>query len=891
MANERVILVDGSSLIFRAYYALPGNLATSQGLHTNAIFGFANMFRKMFAGKTPTMGAVVFDAPGGSFRNEMYAGYKADRPGMPGDLREQLPWIYKLVDAHNFPQIRLPGYEADDVIGTLTRMALEAGHEVYIVAADKDFAQLIGPDVRMVDTLRDVTYDTELVKKKWGVPPEHITDLLALMGDKIDNVPGVPGVGKKTAATLIDKFGKVENLVDNHLDDLKGAQKTRITENKDQLLLSKKLVIIDQHAPVGVTLADLAVKPPDSAVLNPLFVELQFYSLISDEALDKASESGAAVDYSTVTATADLDALLQRLRGSGEPTCITPVFDHSVHVVGDNPIIGVALSQAAGEATYVPLKALDAAGHAALTGWLGDADAPKVAHDFKRLWVGFKRMGIAVDGVAFDLRLASFLLDPTRLIPHRLDQLVREFLHRTVRPAKSVVGSGKKLKRFSEASQEDVAAYACHLADACASVFPPLLERLEQSGMYSHLMEHELPLSFVLGEMEADGVKVDKPDLDALGVEFRERLEQHQQKVWDLAGGTSFNINSTKQLAKVLFEDLQLPIIKRTKTGYSTNQEVLEKLADTHDAAIAKEILAYRKLAKLINTYTDVLTRSVDPGTGRIHATFQQTVGATGRLISTDPDLQRTPINTPEGKRIRHAFVAKEGCKLISADWSQIELRILAHVTEDPLLIDSFTRGIDVHRRTAGQIFDVETDAVSAEQRKVGKTVNFATIYGQGATALSQMLKVPRAEAKKYIARYFDSYAGVKQWVDRVVADAHRDGFVTTLLGRKRFIPELSSNTMMVRTQGERMAANTPIQGSAADICKLAMLEIPKRFAAAGLKTRMLLQIHDELVFEAPEGETDQACAIIRDVMEHVVDMQVPLKVDVGVGDSWAEAH
>lgn len=892
MTGERIILVDGSALIFRAYYALPGNLATSQGLHTNAIFGFANMFRKMFAGKTPAMGAVVFDAPGRNFRHTLFPEYKAQRPKMAGDLREQLPWIDRLVEAHNFPQIRVPGVEADDVIGTLTRLAIEAGHEVHIVAADKDFAQLIGPNVRMIDTLRDITYDTALVQKKWGVAPERITDLLALMGDTVDNVPGVPGIGKKTAARLIERFGDVADLVE-HIEELKGAQRDRLRENKEQLLLSKKLVTIDQHVELPIGLADLTLTPPEASKLNPLFVELQFYSLISDEALDQAAESGTEVDYQTVAGDEGLAVVLEALDPE-IPTSVVPVFNVDAAVPGANPIIGIALSQQAGVASYIPLcvshGTISDATRTRLAQWLGDPSIPKSGHDLKALRVGLRREGLALEGVVMDLQLASYLIDPTRLIPHRLDQLAREFLHRTVRASKTVVGAGKKEITFSEAPLEDVAAHACHLADACASVRPALTERLEQAEMADFLRDHELPVARVLADMELVGIQVDKPDLVAMGKEFRTRLETHQAAVWEMAG-KSFNIKSTKQLAEVLFEDMGLPVIKRTKSGYSTNQEVLERLADQHDVPIASEVLAYRKLAKLINTYTDVLTRSVYPSTGRIHATFRQTVAATGRLISTDPDLQRTPVNTDEGVRIRQAFVARDGCKLISADWSQIELRILAHMTGDPGLVEAFTKGIDVHRRTAGQLFSVEPSDVSDSQRKIGKTVNFATIYGQGATALGQILKVPRTEAKRYIVGYFKAYAGVKTWLDSTIAQGHSDGYVSTLLGRRRYIPELSSNNTMTRTQGERMAANTPIQGSAADICKLAMLEMSKRIRSAKLETQMLLQIHDELVFEAPLSEVDTIAEMVRDVMENIIEMRVPLKVEVGVGANWAEAH
>jgi DNA polymerase-1 len=495
--------------------------------------------------------------------------------------------------------------------------------------------------------------------------------------------------------------------------------------------------------------------------------------------------------------------------------------------------------------------------------------------------------------VVGDTMLESFLVDPFKLIPHELGQIVKEYLQRTIPPAKRVLGAGQKIKLFSELDASELREWACQRVEAIAAAFVPLRERLDVEGHREYLETVELPLSWVLGQMELDGIAVDRSDLATMGSEFAERLAERETKIYEIAG-REFNIASPKQLGEVLFDEMKLPLIKRTKTGYSTNAEVLERLAAKTELVgheIAEHLLEHRKLAKLINTYTEVLQNAVNPATGRIHATFQQTVGVSGRLITTEPDLQRTPVKTPEGKRIRQAFVAAPGCKLISADWSQIELRLLAHVTGDPQLVDSFTRGLDVHRRTAGQLFDVEPEQVDAKQRAVGKLVNFATIYGQGATALGQILGVPRKQAQTYIDEYFAYYAGVRAWLDATIAQAHIDGYVETVLGRRRYIPELSSNNWQDRQYGERISANTPIQGSAADICKLAMLAIARDLEAAKLETKMLLQIHDELVFEAPEAEVEQVVAIARDRMEHAYPLEVPLVVDIGVGANWGEAH
>ncbi len=881
--NERLVLVDAYNLVYRAFYALPGDLMTADGLHTNAIFGFATMFRKLFAGKTPAYGAVVFDAPGKTFRDERFAEYKAERPPMPSDLKEQLPKIRELVTAHGFPILQVPGVEADDVIGTLARMGREAGHEVQIISTDKDFAQLIDERVRMIDTLRDVTYDPELVRKKWGVRPDQIVDYLALLGDKVDNVPGVPGIGKKGAVDILAAHGTLKAALDN-VESLKGRAKKALVEHRDLALLCQELVTIDQHLDLGVTFEDLRVTEPGTAGLNELYIGLQFYSLISAEDQDALSRGTGELDYQTITEASALTSFVAST--DAKELVVVPIFADIPPAI--SPLIGIALSDVVGRARYVPLNADDALAEAA---WklLGDPQAPKIAHDHKALLRAGLRAGKPVDGFVFDTQLASFLINPTKLIPHRIDQLSKEYLHRTVRPAKSVIGSGKKQKRFADADASELADWACHLADAICEIAPLLRPLLASEGQSAHLEGHELPLAKILAQMEVDGILVDGDDLRALGVEFRARLDGYEARIHELAG-RDFNINSTKQLGEVLFDEMGLPVIKRTKSGYSTNAEVLTKLADKgHE--IATVLLDQRKLNKLINTYTDVLQKAVQPDTGRIHATFQQTTGATGRLISTDPDLQRTPIHTPEGKRIREAFIAPPGSKLISADWSQIELRILAHMSRDPDLVEAFTEGLDIHRRTASQLFDVGLEEVTHEQRGVGKTINFATIYGQGATALAQILGIPRKQAKSYIEGYFKAYAGVRTWLDATIASAKESGYVETMLGRRRYLPELSSNAFMERAAGERIAANTPIQGSAADLCKLVMLAIPQRLSEAGLSTRMLLQIHDELVFEAPESEVEAASAIIRDAMESAVDLAVPLVVDLGVGRSWAEAH
>lgn len=889
MAQERVVLIDGSSMIYRAFFAIPSNLQTSRGLHTNAIYGFALMFRKILSGRKPAMGAVVFDPAGPTVRDHKYPEYKAHRPRMPGELREQMSWISKVVEVHDFPTLRVDGLEADDVIGTLTREAVERGHEVHIISADKDFAQLLGMGggdrVRMIDTMRDITYDPALVRKKWGVPPEKIVDLFALIGDKVDNVPGVPGVGQKGAVELLEKYGSLEGVL-AHLGELKGRAKKAIEEHRDQALLSYDLVTIDQRCALPVTLDELAIPEPDLDRVDALYRELEFFSLLSGgEGGPEVKSDGA--DFAGVTSVDELRALIE---GFGDaPIAIAAVWEPPSFVTGD--LVGLAVATSAEHARFVPLFAGEGAlgeeALALLKEWLEDPARPKVAHDLRDQWTLFARYGVDLSGVTFDTQLASFLVDPTKIIPHRIEQVAREYLHRPLAVEKAVLGSGKKQRRFAEVPLSELVPFACHHAAAIAEMWPKIEARLRSEEQEKNLREESIPLARVLGKMQLDGIRVDKEDLGRMGVEFEERKREVEARIYELAGH-EFNIGSTKQLADVLFEELKLPVVKRTKTGYSTDAEVLERLAKHHE--ICRLILRQRALAKLINTYTEVLSSAVSPATGRVHCTIQQTTGASGRLITTDPDLQRTPIRTEDGARIRRAFLPREGWVLISADWSQIELRVLAHFSGDPLLSEAFREGVDVHRRTASQLFDVAPEEVTPEQRDVGKTVNFATIYGQGATALAQQLDIPRAEAKAYIDRYFERYAKVREWLDETIAEAHQRGYVTTLLGRRRYIPELSSNNFTDRAYGERVAANTPIQGSAADLCKLAMLQIAALLDERGMKTKMLLQIHDELLFEAPPEELEAAEALIRDRMEHAYPLDVPLVVDIGHGGSWAEA-
>lgn len=888
MAKQRLILIDGSSLIYRAYFAIPGTFATSLGQPTNAVYGFASMFRKVLSGKTPDMGAVIFDAPGKTFRAQKYPEYKSHRPKMDPELRSQLPLIDKVVEAHNFPLLRMCGYEADDIIATLVRLATEKDIEVHIISGDKDFAQLISDSVRMVDTLRDITFTPELVRKKWGVPPDQFVDWQSMVGDKADNIPGVPGIGAKGAAQLLERFGTLDKILSS-TDQLKGRQQKNLREFADQAQLSRELATLDTHVDLSLGLSALQLTEPSKDKLNELFNELEFFSLLSEAEKNASALSDDDCDYGYTSSLEEVDALVAKLDTLTAEVAIFPLFDGDSPVDGE--LVGLCFAYTAKQALLVPIKGPDGLGQEALNrlrSWLESEDAHKLCHNGKELWVCLQKLGISLSGVSGDTALESFLVDPTKVIPHPLDRVVRQYLHISVAPVKNILGAGKKAKRFGELSASELFSWGCQQTDSLFQAWPILRKKLNDAGQKKYLDEVDLPLASVLGQMELTGILVNPTSLGEMGKEFATRLSLYEQEIYKHAG-REFNIASPKQLGTILFDEMKLPIIKRTKTGYSTKAEVLERLVSKHP--IAAVLLDYRKLAKLINTYTDVLQRAVSPQSGRIHTTFQQTAGATGRLITTDPDLQRTPVKSAEGRRIRETFVAPAGTRIISADWSQIELRLLAHFSGDPLLVESFEKNLDVHARTASQLFDCELSEVTRQQRGVGKTVNFSTIYGQGSTALGQLLGVPKKEAKGYIENYFKAYAGVRTWLDNTMSESHEQGFVTTLMGRKRYVPELSSNSFMIRQAGERIAANTPIQASAADLCKVAMLNISAELSKRAMKTKMLLQIHDELVFEAPDNEVDEVTQILKDKMESVYPLKVPLVVDVGVGANWSAAH
>jgi DNA polymerase-1 len=853
-----VYLIDGSGYIYRAFHAIPG-LSNSRGLPTNAIYGFTTMLAKLLRVERPRRIAVVFDAPGATFRDALFADYKAHRPAMPAELVPQLPYVRRVVEALRLPLVEVPGVEADDVIGTLAARTRAQGGEVVIVTADKDMMQLVDERTTLLDTMRDRRTGPDEVRARFGVEPRQVPDVLGLMGDATDNIPGVTGIGEKTAVTLVQKFGSIEELLAEPArvaaSGVRGGQKIADTLRREaeQARLSRHLATIRCDVPVdGLPEADWTGPDPDA--LRPLLQELEFSSLLRE--LAPTSAAPVAIEYRCLASAADVVEQLASLTRAGH---VALAADAGLATLAVAPPTGVPFSVDGGAAA----GALEA-----MAPLLGDLAVTKTGGDLKSLRVALARRGVRLDGPIFDVSLASYCINPSQP-DHSPAALSADLLGA---PLEGTPGS---------------APFLCGAARAAHALRPLLEERVRERGMHALLHDVELPLAAVLADMELAGIGVDTARLAALSVEFGAGMERLLGEIHALAGGP-FNVSSPPQLRVVLFERLGLSTkgVKRGKTGLSTDVDVLTRLAEEHP--LPAKILEYRQLAKLKSTYVDALASLVDPETGRVHTSFNQTVAATGRLSSSDPNLQNIPIRTEEGRRIRAAFVAAPGKRLISADYSQIELRVLAHLSEDGALVDAFQRGEDIHARTAADVFGA---LPTAEGRRLAKVINYGILYGMGATRAARELGVPQARAEEYIRDYFARFTGVRAYVDRTIAAARAQGYVTTIFGRRRYLPELHARDHAVRTFAERAATNTPIQGSAADLIKLAMLEVHRRLARAGTGARLLLQVHDELVVEAPETTLEATAASVRSAMEGVFPLRVPLRVDVHTGTNWAEAH
>ncbi len=886
---KRLYLVDGSSYIYRAYYAIR-HLSNSKGLSTNAVLGFTNMLLKVLREERPDYVVVVFDAKRPTFRNELYPEYKANRAAMPEDLVPQVPLIKEVVRGLRIPAIEKEGFEADDIIATLARKAVDAGLEVTVVTGDKDLMQVVGDRVRLLDTMNDRVSGPEEVVAKFGVPPEQVVEVLGLAGDASDNIPGVPGIGAKTAGSLIREFGSIDNLL-TQVDRVGGKKRRENLERYgDQARLSRELARLVYDVPVDLDLEGAARREPDVDALAPLFRELEFGRLLS-EFSDQTRTTGEG--YRCVLDPAGLDAIAAELQRADRIALDTETTGLDPRRAG---LVGLSFSVRPGEATYIPVghvgdgqpDQLDRDGVLdRLRPVLEDPARPKVGQNLKFDIQVLRRAGVTVAGVAFDTMIASYLARPGAK-SHSLDALAAALLgHRTITFGE-VTGKGKDRRGFEEVPVDEAAVYAAEDADIALRLVDELRPLLAETGQEALFRDVEMPLVEVLADMEWAGIRVDAAFLRGLSRELERRLAGLEAEIRELAG-VAFNVASPKQLGEVLFEHLKLPRGRRTKTGWSTDAEVLARLAEDHP--IAAKVLDYRTVAKLKSTYTDALPQLVNPDTGRIHTSFNQAVTATGRLSSSDPNLQNIPVRTEEGRRIRRAFVPADGNLLLSADYSQVELRVLAHMADEPEMKRAFAAGEDIHRRTAGEIFGVFPATVSDEQRRQAKTINFGVIYGMSAFGLAKALGIGRKEAQAFIDRYFDRYPRVRAFMDEMKARAREDAYVTTLLGRRCAIPEIRSRNPAVRGYAERNAINYPIQGTAADIIKVAMVAVHRRLAREGLAAKLVLQVHDELVLDVPEAEVDAVRRLVREEMERAVELSVPLEVDIGVGPDWSAAH
>ncbi len=887
--KPKVFLIDGSSYIYRAFFAL-ARLSNSKGFPTNAAYVFTNMLLKVLREQGVEYTAIAFDAPGPTFRHEVFGEYKANRPSMPEDLRVQVPPIKEIVSALRLPILEMERYEADDLIATLARKLEREGIETVIVSGDKDLMQLISSHVAMYDSMKEKTFQIPEVKERFGVSPDKVVEVMGLMGDTSDNIPGVPGIGPKTAARLIEEFGSIEDLLKNVHKVKNSRLRETLDRYADQARLSRELAILDSKAPLDWTLEEMKIGEPDRKKLQEIFKEMEFSKLLKDFSLQPDHRED---DYRLITGRVEFEELVQNLCRIGafaldlESTSIDPMRAE---------IVGLSFSFQPHQAFYIPVghtyegapEQLSREGVLeGLRPLLEDPGVKKYGQNIKYDYILLANSGVQLRGIAGDNMIASYLLNPSKH-RHSLEELSREYLDRQVITYSDVAGSGAKAIPFSQVEVGKACRYSCEDADLTLLLANLLMPKIEADGFAELFHGVEIPLIEVLAAMEKNGVRLDLLLLEALSREFEKQMEKTSEEVFELAG-ESFNINSPQQLGKVLFERLKLPGGKRTKTGYSTDMDVLNELSK--DFPLPAKVLEYRSLSKLKSTYVDALPQMVHPKTGRVHTSFNQTVTATGRLSSSDPNLQNIPIRSPEGRRIREAFIPEEGRLILSADYSQIELRILAHLSRDPFLIATFEQDRDVHAATAAEIFHVTPDRVNPEMRRLAKVINFGIIYGMSAFGLAKELGTEPSVAQAYIANYFQKYHGVRDYIDRSLEAAREKGYVTTLMNRRRYLPDIKSANRSVRQFAERIAVNAPIQGTAADLIKVAMIRVHRRLSREGRQTKLIIQIHDELVFEVPESELEGIRAMVKEEMEGVAELVIPLKVDIGMGKNWAEAH
>lgn len=887
MSSEKIYLIDGSAFIYRAFHAV-APLTNSGGFQTNAVFGFVSMVRRLLKEKEPSHLAVVFDSKGPVFRHEMYSDYKANRPPMPEELVWQIPYIKKVVQALGIVSFEEQGVEADDIIGAAAKQLGDNGHMVVIVSGDKDLLQLVNTRVTMWDPMNDRVMDINGVKKKYQVFPEHLLDCFALIGDSSDNVPGVPGVGPKTAEKLINQFGSFDRLY-SEIDSLKKSKmKERLIEHRADAFLARELIRLKLDVDVPSDLSAYVLGEPDTMLLKEIYTELGFSSLL------KELDTALPVPTDGFSLVMDQDSLTELEQELSEAVILAVDTETTSLNPREAELVGISLSVDQNRCWYIPIGHRDQDGNVidsqlslevvrrALTPFLQSTELPKLGHNIKYDYAILKQtLGVELVGPLIDTMIATYLVEPLRR-SFKLDDLCRT-LDLKLTSYQDVTAGDKRANAFAHVAIAKACNYSCE--DVYGTLllwehYGKLLEEGEQKNLFS---EVEMVLVPVLAEMECAGIRVDPDCLDKLALEFREKLASREVEIYRLAGH-DFNINSPRQLATVLFEELGLPHGRKTKTGYSTDVKVLEKLAAKHE--LPAIIMEYRNLAKLLSTYVEKLQILIEEKTGRVHTSFNQAVTVTGRLSSSNPNLQNIPIRGEEGNRIRQAFVPAPGKIFLSADYSQIDLRVLAHYSQDPALLAAFRKGDDIHTRTAAEVFSVSPLLVTPDMRRVAKSINFGIVYGMSSFGLSNQLRITRKEAQTFIDRYFNLYAGVKRFMLEVVEQARTDGYVSTMLNRRRYLPEITAANKMRREFSERAAINTPIQGTAADIIKLAMLRVDELLKREKSDCCMLLQIHDELVFELSEDECSRMKDDIRQAMEQALELDVPLVVNMETGSS-----
>ena len=898
-----LVLVDGSSYLYRAFHAMP-SLSNAAGEPTGAIYGVVNMLRSLLNTYQPSHVAVVFDAKGKTFRDDLYAEYKANRPSMPDELRQQIAPLHQLVEALGLPLLSVPGVEADDVIGTLAREASAQGWPVVISTGDKDLAQLVDAQVSLVNTMTNTVLDREGVKQKFDVYPEQIIDYLTLVGDTSDNIPGVPKCGPKTAAKWLASYQTLDQLI-AHAAEIKGKVGDNLRASLDQLALSRQLVTIKCDVVLSYQVPELCRQAADEALLRESYQRLGFRAWLSaldgaaaagESAADESTEAAAVeTQYETILTQEAWQRWLDKLKQA-------PLFAVDTETTSldymQAELVGLSFAVTAGEAAYVPIghdyldvpTQLDAAQVLAeIKPLLEDASRPKLGHNLKYDMSVLARHGITLAGVAYDTMLESYVLDSTAS-RHDMDSLASRYLNHQTIHFEDIAGKGAKQLTFNQVPIEQAGPYAAEDADITLRLHQHLWPKLQaQPALLRLFTEIELPLLTVLSEIERTGVAIDSGEMRQQSRELAEQITDLEKQTYELAG-QPFNLGSPKQLQAILYDQMGLPVLKKTPKGQpSTAEPVLEELAHEHE--LPRLILAYRSMSKLKSTYTDKLPEMINPVSRRVHTSYHQAVTATGRLSSSDPNLQNIPIRTAAGRRVRHAFVPREGYRMVAADYSQIELRIMAHLSQDSGLVSAFEQGLDVHSATAAEIFAVPVTEVETEQRRRAKAINFGLIYGMSAFGLAKQIGVGRNEAQAYIDRYFARYPGVQAYMNNTRQQAHDQGYVETLFGRRLYLPEINARNGQRRAAAERTAINAPMQGTAADIIKRAMLRVMAAMQSGSWDMCMIMQVHDELVFEVAEASLTSACAMIEQEMMAAARLDVPLLVDVGVGNNWEEAH